>query len=106
MSDRTLRIKAVTAMTGLSRAMIYKLMADGEFPPGFQAGSVRLVQESEVLEWMAAKARGEAPQYKPLARSGKPQAKYVRVPVDFLGSPSDAGIDGQLSAARKEMAAE
>lgn len=54
MSDMYLRIKQVTVLTGLSRATIYNMMADGSFPMKTALG-VRAVGwlSSEIEVWMA-----------------------------------------------------
>lgn len=53
-SDMYLRIKQVTALTGLSRATIYNMMATGSFPMKTALG-VRAVGwlSSEIQVWMA-----------------------------------------------------
>ena len=53
-SDMYLRIKQVTALTGLSRATIYNMMAAGSFPMKTALG-VRAVGwlSSEIQVWMA-----------------------------------------------------
>ncbi len=59
MAERTLRLKAVIAMTGLSRSMIYKLIDGQEFPPGFTVGACRLFRESDVLAWIQTRSEGK-----------------------------------------------
>jgi prophage regulatory protein len=48
------RLKATTARTGLSRAVIYKLKAEGKFPPSIQL-SARSIGwlDSDIDEWIA-----------------------------------------------------
>ena len=56
--DRLLRISQVQEMTGLSRASVYKMVADGRLPPPVRLSS-RCVRwrESELLETIEALAR-------------------------------------------------
>ena len=59
-AERLIRIATVMAMTGLSRAMIYKLIARGEFPkPIHPLGHCRVAVwlESEVSEWIADRVK-------------------------------------------------
>jgi len=59
-TERLIRIATVMAMTGLSRAMIYKLIARGEFPkPIHPLGHCRVAAwlESEVTEWIEARIK-------------------------------------------------
>lgn len=51
--DRFLRMGDVTRKTGRSRAAIYRMIAEGTFPPQIQIGT-RAVgwRLSSVLEWM------------------------------------------------------
>ena len=53
---KILRLKDVLETTGLARATVYKLMADGVFPKSISLGE-RCVGwlESEVQEWILAK---------------------------------------------------
>lgn len=50
--DRLLRMADVAEMTGLSRRMIYRLVADGRFPQQYKPGgwSSRW-SESEIVAW-------------------------------------------------------
>ncbi|MBI4996778.1 MAG: AlpA family transcriptional regulator [Rhodocyclales bacterium] len=54
--DRYLRTKQVAELTGLSRAMIYKLQAEGTFPKKVSL-SIRAVGwlESEVVQWLESR---------------------------------------------------
>ena len=66
MSDRLLHRREVEKLTGLSRASIYRLMSEGEFPRPVRvsAKAVRW-KESDITTWIqsrpAATNEGEAP---------------------------------------------
>ena len=55
------RLKATTARTGLSRAVIYKLKAEGKFPPSIQL-SARSIGwlDSDIDEWIAQRVAASA----------------------------------------------
>lgn len=61
---RFLRLKDVTAITGLARSTIYKLIANNQFPPQTRlaARSVAWL-DSEILDWVQSRLsqRSEAP---------------------------------------------
>jgi prophage regulatory protein len=59
---KTLRIKQVQAMTGLSRSTIYLYMGQGIFPMSFKIG-LRAVGwlEEEVLGWIDQKRLNRGP---------------------------------------------
>jgi predicted DNA-binding transcriptional regulator AlpA len=54
--DRFLTVKAVSDLTSLSRATIDRKAAAGEFSPIKISDRRKVFRESEVLEWMKAKA--------------------------------------------------
>ena len=61
MSDRLLRRHEVEERTGLSRASIYRLMSQGEFPRQVRV-SARGVRwkESDVTAWMQSRPEAES----------------------------------------------
>ncbi len=77
--------------------MIYKMIDAGEFPGGFLAGSARLIRESEVLAWMAAKGRGESPTYE---RIEPPLMLRKSVPFDPF---DDKEFERTLAEVRARM---
>jgi prophage regulatory protein len=62
MTNAILRLPAVKASTGLSRSMIYQLIAAGDFPRQINLGA-RAVGwlESDVQAWIRVKASGAGP---------------------------------------------
>lgn len=51
-TDRLLRLKEVTELTGLSKAYIYRLMKAGRFPQQFKPGGyASRWSEREVVDW-------------------------------------------------------
>lgn len=51
--DRLLRMSQVTEMTGLSRAMIYRLIKQGRFPQQFKPGGyASRWSEREIVNWV------------------------------------------------------
>ncbi|MBE0471396.1 MAG: AlpA family transcriptional regulator [Methyloprofundus sp.] len=53
---RFLRLKDVTAITGVSRSQIYNLMGNGHFPRSVKLTERTVVWiESEIHEWMEKK---------------------------------------------------
>ena len=59
-TDRLLKLTAVCEVTGLSRSMLYRMIAAEEFPPPRKIGpkASRWLQ-SEIAGWMAALPRAE-----------------------------------------------
>ena len=55
-SERALRLRQVTQLTGLGRSMIYQMQAEGRFPQRIKLGQ-RAVGwlESEVRDWLATR---------------------------------------------------
>jgi len=54
--ERFIRMKNVTALTGLSKSYLYALTAEGKFPqsiPLVQGGVAKAWLKSEVHAWMA-----------------------------------------------------
>jgi prophage regulatory protein len=59
---RFVRIPIVEDMTSLSRGHIYKLIAEGEFPRPVRIGKRAAGWlESDVVEWVTARPRTDAP---------------------------------------------
>lgn len=57
--DRILRIKAVTARVGLSRATIYRRIGKGEFPAAVDLGGSSVGwRESAINAWIADRGQG------------------------------------------------
>lgn len=55
LQDRFLRLEQVIEISGLSKAMIYRLVRDGKFPvPLKPGGAASRWRESEVRTWHAA----------------------------------------------------
>ncbi|WP_273524574.1 helix-turn-helix transcriptional regulator [Rhodosalinus sediminis] len=55
--DRLLRIKQVTAVTGLSRASIYEKVRRGEFPAPVKIGKRAVAWRfSKIIEWISSLA--------------------------------------------------
>ncbi len=56
---RFLKVRDVAASVGLSRAMIYRLMNEGEdpFPAPVKVGSASLWVEKEIVAWKAGRVR-------------------------------------------------
>ena len=55
---RLIRLKAVLDRTGLSRSVIYALMADGQFPrpaKAYSGARTNYWVEGEVDDWVAAR---------------------------------------------------
>lgn len=51
--DRLIRMTEVSAMTGLGRAMIYRLIKDGKFPQQYKPGGfASRWSEAEVRDWV------------------------------------------------------
>lgn len=56
MSQRFLRLPAVLAETGLSRATLFRRIADGSFPKGFKISKRAAAwSEAEVQSWKNAR---------------------------------------------------
>ena len=56
------RLKATTARTGLSRAVLYKLKAKGEFPPSIQLSDRSIGWlDSDIDEWINARKAASRP---------------------------------------------
>jgi prophage regulatory protein len=55
-SERALRLRQVSQLTGLGRSMIYQMQAEGRFPQRIKLGD-RAVGwlESEVRDWLATR---------------------------------------------------
>ena len=62
MEERIWRIRTVCANTGLSRGMVYALIAKGEFPTQVQLGE-RAVGwlASEITDWISSRPRNDRP---------------------------------------------
>ena len=53
MTDRLIRIREVTALTGKSRASVYRGMANGTFPPSVRIGQDAVAwPESAIARWI------------------------------------------------------
>lgn len=65
MGSTVLRLASVLARTGLSRSTLYRIMADGRFPPSVRLGK-RAVgwREADIEKWVSDldNGRGAAPQ--------------------------------------------
>lgn len=93
--DVYLRVKQVTAMTGLSRATIYSMMAGGTFPMKTALG-VRAVGwlSSEIQTWMTERKSVEK-----LGREAKPGSrkavtkKHVQASAPRLGGRQSSKLD-------------
>lgn len=60
--DVILRLKAVTARVGMSRATIYRRIADGQFPAQVSLGGTSVGwRESDINLWIAGLWQGGAP---------------------------------------------
>jgi prophage regulatory protein len=56
MTDRFLRDREVTRLTGVSRSKRYTLMAAGEFPKPVSIGGICVAwSEREIAEWQKAR---------------------------------------------------
>ncbi|MBT4328496.1 MAG: AlpA family phage regulatory protein [Gammaproteobacteria bacterium] len=50
---RMMRMKQLTEYCALSRAFLYQLITDGEFPPGYMLSpGIRAWERSEIDEWL------------------------------------------------------
>ena len=58
MCEKILEIDDVMLFTKMSRSLVYKAMADGDFPRNFRLGRSRCVGwlESDVLSWITTQA--------------------------------------------------
>lgn len=53
MELKYLNIRQVTALTGVSRATIYRLMAQNELPPSYKLSKGRVGwKNTDILEWL------------------------------------------------------
>ena len=53
MHDRLLRLRDVERITGMSRASIYRLMQDGDFPRPVKIGSTAIKwKQSDIAAWI------------------------------------------------------
>ena len=57
--QQILRLRGVTAMTGLSRSSLYKYIGEGTFPAPVQLGRRSIgFYRHEIEEWLANRVRG------------------------------------------------
>ena len=57
MTEQILTIEEVAKHLRVTRATIYNLLKDGNFPPGFKVGRVRRWKLSQIQEFMDAPAK-------------------------------------------------
>lgn len=57
--DRFVRIKEVLARTGLSRATLYRRIAENKFPAPRKYGAASVWSDAEIRQWHNAVMNGE-----------------------------------------------